>query len=53
MCSLVTKKDYNKEMQSQQSFHIDHIEYARNSYSANKLALIIYYKDRLLYKFKI
>ena len=31
MCSLVTKEDYNKEMQSQQSSHIGHIEYARNN----------------------
>ena len=31
MCSLITKKDYNKEMQSQQSFYIGHIEYARNT----------------------
>ena len=30
MCSLVTKKDYNKEMQLQQSFYIGYIEYARN-----------------------
>ena len=33
MCSLVIKKDYNKEMQSQQSSHIDHIEYAYNTTS--------------------
>ena len=31
MCSLVIKKDYNKGMQSQQSFHIDYVEYARNT----------------------
>ena len=31
MCSLVTKKDCDKEMQSQQSSHIGHIEYARNT----------------------
>ena len=31
MCSLVTKKDYNKEMQSQQSFHIGYIGYAYNT----------------------
>ena len=30
MCSLVTKEDYNKGMQSQQSFHVDYVEYARN-----------------------
>ena len=30
MCSLVIKKDYNKEIQSQQSSHIGHIGYARN-----------------------
>ena len=32
MYSLVIKKDCDKEMQSQQSFHIGHIEYARNSF---------------------
>ena len=31
MCSLVTKKDYNKEMQSQQLFYIGYIEYACNT----------------------
>ena len=31
MCSLVIKKDYNKEIQLQQSFYIGHIEYARNT----------------------
>ena len=37
MCSLVTKKDCNKEMQSQQSSHIGHIEYARNTtFPSNK-----------------
>ena len=33
MCSLVIKKDYNKEMQLQQSFHVGYIEYARNTIS--------------------
>ena len=30
MCSLVTKEDYDKGMQSQQSSHVGHIEYAHN-----------------------
>ena len=33
MCSLVIKKDYNKEIQSQQSSYIDYIEYAYNTIS--------------------
>ena len=31
MCSLVTKEDCNKGIQSQQSSHIGHIGYARNT----------------------
>ena len=30
MCSLMIKKDYNKEMQLQQSFYVGYVEYARN-----------------------
>ena len=30
MCSLVIKEDCNKEMQSQQSFYVGYVEYARN-----------------------
>ena len=31
MCSLVTKEDCDKEMQSQQSSHVGHVGYARNT----------------------
>ena len=41
MCSLVIKEDCDKEIQSQQSSHIGHIEYARNKYDEFTVIRII------------